>query len=185
MLYRFIPIILFLVGLLVYVGWHVWAVVPLPIWAKWTLVGIGLLCFALEFVGFTPLMDRLPLGIASAVYNIGNKTLIILCYMVMAFLLLDLGRLVHLVPRTMLHDSLPTSVVMTVLMAIIFVYAGIHYNNKKRVAIDLDSGGRTQRPPDAGDGFGPAHRLPQQACRPGPVGGPYQCREARPGADCR
>lgn len=146
MLYRFIPKILFLVGLLVYVGWHVWAVVPLPIWTKWTLVGIGLLCFALEFVGFTPLMNRLPLGLASAVYNVGNKTLIILCYMVMAFLLLDLGRLVHLVPSTMLHDSLPTSVGMTVLMAIVFVYAGIHYNNKKRVAIDLDSGGRTQRP---------------------------------------
>ncbi|MBQ6096233.1 MAG: metallophosphoesterase [Bacteroidales bacterium] len=146
MLIRLITLLLLLVALLVYVGWHVWAVVPLPIWAKWALVGVGLLCFALEFVGFTPLMNRLPLGLASAVYNIGNKTLIIICYMVMAFLLLDLGRLVHLVPRTMLHDSLPTSVGMTVLMAIVFVYAGIHYNNKKRVAIDVDSGGRTERP---------------------------------------
>ncbi len=146
MLLRFLPIILILVELLVYVGWHVWAVLPLPHWAKWTLVGVGLVCFALEFVGFTPLMNRLPLGLASSAYNIGNKTLIILFYLTMAFLLLDLGRLVHLVPRTMLHDSLPTSIGMTMLMTVIFVCAGIHYRHKERVAIDLDSGGRIEKP---------------------------------------
>ena len=146
MFLRLLPLILILIGLLIYVGWHVWAVVPLPHWAKWTLVVLGTLCFALEFVGFTPLMNQLPLGMASAVYNIGNKTLIILCYLVMVFALLDLGRLVHLVPRSMLHDSLPTAAGITLLMTVVFVWAGIHYRHKERVAIDLDSHGHVEQP---------------------------------------
>lgn len=116
------------------------------LWAKWVLVGLGLLCFALEFVGFTPLMNRLPLDIASAIYNIGNKTLIILFYLMMTFLLLDLCRLLHIVPRTMLHDNLPTSIGIAVLMSTLFVCAGIHYRHKQRVAIDLDSNGRIGQP---------------------------------------
>lgn len=146
MLLRIITLILILVGLLVYVGWHIWAIVPVVLWAKWVLVGLGLLCFALEFVGFTPLMNRLPLDIASAIYNIGNKTLIILFYLMMTFLLLDLGRLLHIVPRTMLHDNLPTSIGIAVLMSALFVCAGIHYRHKQRVAIDLDSNGRIGQP---------------------------------------
>ena len=146
MLLRIITLILILVGLLVYVGWHIWAIVPVALWAKWVLVGLGVLCFALEFVGFTPLMNRLPLDIASAIYNIGNKTLIILFYLMMTFLLLDLGRLLHIVPRTMLHDNLPTSIGIAVLMSVLFVCAGIHYRHKQRVAIDLDSNGRIGQP---------------------------------------
>lgn len=146
MLLRIITLILILVGLLVYVGWHIWAIVPVALWAKWVLVGLGLLCFALEFVGFTPLMNRLPLDIASAIYNIGNKTLIILFYLMMTFLLLDLGRLLHIVPRTMLHDNLPTSIGIAVLMSALFVCAGIHYRHKQRVAIYLDSNGRIGQP---------------------------------------
>lgn len=146
MLLRIITLILILVGLLVYVGWHIWAIVPVALWAKWVLVGLGLFCFALEFVGFTPLMNRLPLDIASAIYNIGNKTLIILFYLMMTFLLFDLGRLLHIVPRTMLHDNLPTSIGIAVLMSALFVCAGIHYRHKQRVAIDLDSNGRIGQP---------------------------------------
>lgn len=146
MLLRIITLILILVGLLVYVGWHIWAIVPVALWAKWVLVGLGLLCFALEFVGFTPLMNRLSLDIASAIYNIGNKTLIILFYLMMTFLLLDLGRLLHIVPRTMLHDNLPTSIGIAVLMSALFICAGIHYRHKQRVAIDLDSNGRIGQP---------------------------------------
>lgn len=146
MLLRIITLILILVGLLVYVGWHIWAIVPVALWAKWVLVGLGVLCFALEFVGFTPLMNRLPLDIASAIYNIGNKTLIILFYLMMTFLLFDLGRLLHIVPRTMLHDNLPTSIGIAFLMSALFVCAGIHYRHKQRVAIDLDSNGRIGQP---------------------------------------
>ena len=143
---RFLPILLVLLSSLVYVGWHIWAIAPLPVWGKWTLVGVAIVLFALEFVGFTPLMNRMPLWMSSFVYNVGNTSVIVLFYLLMAFVVLDLGRLVHIVPRSLLHESLPATAVLTVLMVGIFVYASAHYHHKERVSLELDSGGRLQQP---------------------------------------
>ena len=143
---RFLPILLVLLSSLVYVGWHIWAIAPLPVCGKWTLVGVAIVLFSLEFVGFTPLMNRMPLWMSSFVYNVGNKSVIVLFYLLMAFVVLDLGRLVHIVPRSLLHESLPATAVLTALMVGIFVYASVHYNHKERVSLDLDSGGRLQQP---------------------------------------
>ena len=143
---RFLPILLVLLSSLVYVGWNIWAIAPLPVWGKWTLVGVAIVLFALEFVGFTPLMNRMPLWMSSFVYNVGNTSVIVLFYLLMAFVVLDLGRLVHIVPRSLLHESLPATAVLTVLMVGIFVYASAHYHHKERVSLELDSGGRLQQP---------------------------------------
>ncbi len=143
---RFLPILLVLLSSLVYVGWHIWAIAPLPVWGKWTLVGVAIVLFALEFVGFTPLMNRMPLWMSSCVYNVGNKSVIVLFYLLMAFVVLDLGRLIHIVPRSLLHESLPATAVLSVLMVGIFVYASVHYHHKERVSLELDSGGRLQQP---------------------------------------
>ena len=143
---RFLPILLVLLSSLVYVGWHIWAIAPLPVWGKWTLVGVAIVLFALEFVGFTPLMNQMPLWMSSFVYNVGNKSVIVLFYLLMAFVVLDLGRLVHIVPRSLLHESLPATAVLSVLMVGIFVYASVHYHHKERVSLELDSGGRLQQP---------------------------------------
>lgn len=146
MFVRFLPILLVLLSSLVYVGWHIWAIAPLPVWGKWTLVGVAIVLFALEFVGFTPLMNRMPLWMSSCVYNVGNKSVIVLFYLLMAFVVLDLGRLVHIVPRSLLHESMPATAVLSVLMVGIFVYASVHYHHKERVSLELDSGGRLQQP---------------------------------------
>jgi len=137
---------LLLIALLTYALWHVWAIVPLPHWAKWCIVAIALLCFAMEFIGFTPLMHRLPLGVSSLIYNIGNKSLIIILYLIIAFLLLDVGRLVHIVPRSLLHDSLPATACITVLLGVVFVCGSIHYHNKQRVELSADSRGKLPQP---------------------------------------
>ena len=145
-MHRFIVILLVLIALMAYVAWHIWTLVPLPRWGRWTIVGAGLFLFALEFASFSPLMNRLPLGAASAVYSIGNKTVIILLYLLMAFLLLDIGRLIHIVPRTMLHNNLATTLVLVSLTVGLFVYASLHYNHKVRVPIELNSNGLVGRP---------------------------------------
>ena len=141
-----ILMMLLLLGLVAYTLWHLWTLVPLPHWGKWAVTGLCLACFLLEFVTVSPLIDRLPLNVASLVYNIGNKTVIILLYLLMAFLLLDLGRLVHLVPRNALNSNLPMTVGLAVVMAGIFIYGSIHYHNKQRIELSADSGGRMERP---------------------------------------
>ena len=82
-----------------YAAWHVWQILPWsPLW-KCGVLAVGLLAFACIFLNFSGTLERLPLNMASMLYDFGNSFLMILLYLVMLFLLLDFGRLVHLVPR--------------------------------------------------------------------------------------
>lgn len=82
-----------------YVSWHVWRVLPFSTPVKITILLImlaALACMVLQFKS-----DGLPLNMATAMYEIGNSWLIIMFYLLMAFLLLDIGRMVHIDTRRM------------------------------------------------------------------------------------
>lgn len=143
---RFIVLFIILGALLSYVFCHIWVIVPFPKWGKWLAVGVAVACFCSIFLGFSGALDKMPLGWGSFFYNLGNKTLIILFYALMVFVLLDLGRLVHLVPRQWLHDNWLSSTAITALLAIVFIGGSIHYHNKQRVALNIDSHGKVQHP---------------------------------------
>ena len=77
-----------------YVSWHVWRVMPFSIPVKTVILLfmlLALLCMVFQFKS-----DRVPLGMATAMYEIGNSWLVIMFYLLMAFLVLDIGRLIHL-----------------------------------------------------------------------------------------
>jgi len=102
---------------------------------------VALCCMVLQFKS-----DSLPLPVATAVYEIGNSWLIIMFYLLMAFAVLDLGRLVHLVPASWLHSNAVTSIVMTVVMLVVFVGGNIHYNHKVRQTLSYPAGDAVTRP---------------------------------------
>ena len=90
-----------------YVSWHVWRVLPFSAPVKVVILLfmlMALCCMILQFKS-----DSMPLGMATAMYEIGNSWLVIVFYLLMAFFLLDIGRLVHLVPATWLQDNAITS----------------------------------------------------------------------------
>jgi hypothetical protein len=58
-------------------------------------------------------------------------------YLVLLFLLLDFGRLVHLVPRSWLYQNGITSAIILVFIYGIFLYGNIYYKNKVRVPLEL------------------------------------------------
>ena len=98
-------ILLLPLSALVYVSWHVWCILPLG-WVWKTLV-IG--CMAGSFMLLPACImrttDRLPMSLAIGVYEVGTSSVIVLLYLFMLFLCLDLGRLFHLVPKTMLYNN--------------------------------------------------------------------------------
>jgi predicted MPP superfamily phosphohydrolase len=102
---------------------------------------LALACMVMQFKS-----DSLPLPMATAMYEIGNSWLVIMFYLLMAFLLLDIGRLVHLVPSSWLRDNSITSLVLTVLMLVIFIGGNIHYHNKQRQEISLTTDKHLERP---------------------------------------
>ena len=83
---------------LAYIGWHTWCLLPLPnVWRALVVV-LMVSCFLLLFYGIRRTTDSMPMPLAVGVYEVGTSSLIVLLYVFMVFLLLDIGRLVHLFP---------------------------------------------------------------------------------------
>jgi predicted MPP superfamily phosphohydrolase len=127
-----------------FVSWHVWRVLPFSTPVKvivLLLMLLALACMVLQFKS-----DSVPLGMATAMYEIGNSWLVIMFYLLMAFLVLDIGRLVHLVPATWLRGNAITSLVLTGVMLVTFIGGNIHYHNKQRQEINLTTDKPLERP---------------------------------------
>ena len=130
----------------VYVLWHVYQVLPLPVWGKWTIVALMTAALVMMFVGLFGTFDRMPLGLASAAYDVSTSWLIVFLYLLIAFVLLDLGRLVHLMPKTWLHDNAWTAGAVTAVIAGLLVYGNIHYHNKVRQPLTLGTSKQVSKP---------------------------------------
>jgi hypothetical protein len=120
-----------------YIGWHVWTLVPLPRLWRGLLIAIGVACFLTTFLNFGRVIDRMPLSLARLSYDVGNSTILILLYLVIIFLVLDLGRLVRLVPRAMIYQNFYTTVAITIGIFVVFFLGNIHYRHKIRVDLPL------------------------------------------------
>ena len=127
-----------------YVSWHVWRLLPFSTPVK--VVVLLLMLAALCCMVFQFKSDSLPLGMATVMYEIGNSWLVIMFYLLMAFLVLDIGRIVHLVPATWLRDNAVTSAVLTGLMLVTFIGGNIHYHNKQRQEVNLTTDKPLERP---------------------------------------
>ena len=120
-----------------YTAWRVWHLLPFAIAMRWVAVGVLVVWFCTIFIAFSGVMEKMPLDWATGVYEVGYSFIFILLYMVMLFLVLDLGRLAHIVPKTWLFDNGYTSVGILGIMLLLFGYGNIHYNNKEREQIGI------------------------------------------------
>ena len=88
-----------------YVGWHVWCVLPLGWVWKSMVIAVMVASLLLMFASVTRHIDRWPMPLAVAGYEVGTSSIMVLLYLFMLFLLLDLGRLVRMVPRSVLYQN--------------------------------------------------------------------------------
>lgn len=124
---------------LAYVGWHVYTLLPLaPLW-RWVLIVLGVVAFFSIFFDLTKAIDRMPLGLARVVYEVGTSAIFVLLYLVMIFLVLDLGRLCHIVPREWMYANGITSLAVLGVTVAIFAYGNLHYRNKERVSLSVQT----------------------------------------------
>ena len=123
----------------VYIGWHVWAILPFS--RIWKTVAVLLMasCFLLFFFGLRRQTDNYSLPVAQVMYEVGTSSIFIMLYLVIIFLVLDMGRLVHLVPRSLLFNNWQMAVGIVVFLFVVFLYGNIHYYNKVRVPLELTS----------------------------------------------
>ena len=120
-----------------YLSWHLWTLLPLhPLW-RCLIIGLLIGSFLMLFMNFGRRFDTLPLSVAQTCYEVSTSSVFIMLYLVLLFLVLDFGRLVHLVPRSWLYQNGITSAVVLVFIYGIFLYGNIHYKNKVRVPLEL------------------------------------------------
>ncbi len=135
-MWMMIFLVLPIIGL-TYALWHIWQVLPFANTVRWTLVGISIALFFSMFLGFSGAIEKMPLNVATVAYEIGNSMIFILLYLVMIFLVLDLARLAHLIPKAWLFHNAYTSLGILAVMLLIFGYGNWHYYDKQRVFLDI------------------------------------------------
>ena len=120
-----------------YIGWHLWVLLPLT--ALWKILVIVAItgCFSLLLLDFMGRLDTFPMPLSRTLYEVGTSSLFVLLYTFMLFLLLDLGRLCRLVPKSVLYDNGWTAGILVALIAGIFLYGNLHYRHKVRVPLRL------------------------------------------------
>lgn len=131
--------LLLVIGVHAYVFWHIWCIVPLSFVWKTILISLGTISFLMLFLYLSPAMDKLPLGLCRCIYEISTSWLIILLYLLIIFLLLDIGRLCHIVPKQLLYSSLPGSLGILILLTGILFAGNVRYNHKQRKEIKVTS----------------------------------------------
>lgn len=122
---------------LAYTLWHVWCVLPFAFAWKCAVVAACVVAFSALFLNFSHAIDAMPMWLARACYETGNSAIFVMLYAVLAFLLLDVGRLVRVVPRAWLYHNGTTAAVMAVLLVAVFTYGYANYMDKRRHAVDL------------------------------------------------
>lgn len=131
---------------LFYIGWHFWCLLPFsPLW-KTLIIALMAGSFLLTFANFSRSTDGMPMPLAIGCYEVANSSLIIMLYLFMLFLLLDLGRLVRLVPRSFLYNNWLTSIGIAAIITVIFTYGYLHYMHKYRENVQLTTGKTLTKP---------------------------------------
>ena len=140
---KMIPVLLLFLAVMLaghyYVCWHVYNILPFPLWGKVAAVLLMVLAFALSVLSVLPALDRVPFSLATAFYEIGTSWIFIFLYLLLAFAVLDLGRLLHIVPSSVLVNNVVSTVLLTVVMLAVFVYGNINYNSKHRESFSVET----------------------------------------------
>jgi hypothetical protein len=120
-----------------YVCWHLWCLIPLSGLFRMLLITCLTASFGLLFLNISRFIDGLPMWLARLSYDIGSSSIFILLYLVIIFLVLDLGRLCGIVPKQILYHNFYTSTVLLISLFVIFLWGNIQYHHKQRVELSL------------------------------------------------
>lgn len=120
-----------------YVLWHLWILLPLANGWRWGAVALAVVCFLLLFLVLAGTLDHLPLPLSRVLYQVGTSSIFVLLYLALLFLLLDLGRAVHLVPPSWLHGNWWTTAAIFGILFTVFLCGNLHYKHKVRVELEL------------------------------------------------
>ena len=137
-------LLLFLITV-TFVTWHLWCLTPGGWIPKLAVSLLFLLWMVVAFASMA-LRSRASLSTITALYEIGHPWMIAYLYLLVAFLLLDIGVLVRLIPKEWLSDNGYLMASIFAVVAAILVSGGIHYKHKYREELTIQTEKSLPRP---------------------------------------
>ena len=134
---RFIIMICLILGANSYVFFRIWNLIPAGNILRPISLVLGIVAVSSMFIAILT-AGSLPSAVTSFLYILGSSWFFIMLYLLMLFLLLDIGRLVHLLPKSFLLGNWMVLGGITALLTIIFTIGYITYQKKDRVELNLD-----------------------------------------------
>lgn len=129
-----VAIVVVVMGMAGYLCWHLWRVSPVG-W-KWGIVGLFIAWMASFFAAYI-IIERLPIGVATVLYEVGNTWLMASLYLLIAFALADIATLCHILPKGLLKDNTIALLSVVGVVAVILSIGGIHYHHKYREELTI------------------------------------------------
>ena len=126
-----------------YVVWHLWRITP----GGWVPKLIGIILFLLWMVAAFASMglrSRASIATITALYEAGHPWMIAYLYLLIAFIVADIGILLRVIPKGWLTDNGFSLAFILGCIALILVAGGIHYKHKYREELTI----RTDKPLD-------------------------------------
>ena len=131
----FLAILALVFALTGYVCWHLWRIAPSG-W-KLAVTGIFLLWMASMFAGFA-FTERVPVKIATVLYEVGLPWTIFFLYLLILFVIADLAALCHLLPKGLLRDSWVGLGSAVGIVALTLILGNIHYKHKYYLLVEQE-----------------------------------------------
>ena len=126
-----------------YVTWHLWRITPGGPAAKLLAAGLFLLWMAAAFASMM-LREKTSISTITALYELGHPWMIAFLYLLIVFILADIGVLVRLIPKGWLISNAISMASILGVIAVVLTAGGIHYRHKYREELTI----RTEKPLD-------------------------------------
>lgn len=131
-----------LLGVL-YVTWHLWRITPGGWVAKLMVAVLFLLWMAAAFASML-LRDKASIPTITALYELGHPWMIAFLYLLIIFIVADIGVIVRLIPKEWLIGNAVSMASILGVVAVVLTAGGIHYRHKYREELTI----RTEKPLD-------------------------------------
>ena len=141
----FLGILIVFLATVVYVVWHLARLTPGSWAAKWGVSLLFLLWMAAAFASMG-LRSKASIPTLTALYEIGHPWMIAYLYLLIAFVLADLGILLRIISKGWLTGNGPAMAALLGLIAVLLVAGGLHYRHKYREELTIHTEKPLQRP---------------------------------------
>ena len=131
----------------IYVWWRTFRLLPFPLWGKCVAVALMVMAMlSLVWLFVRNFHGAFDFRFNSFLYAVGTSWLIVFLYLLIAYVVMDVAILLHIMPARWGFDAARTSGIVFAVIACLLTYGYFHYQSKKRVELNLTTEKPLEKP---------------------------------------